>query len=45
MRQVNTQILSGSNAGSINGIQIDSNQLINASFHLIVGDATVARNL
>lgn len=42
MRQVNVAILSGSNSATINGSQIDANQLINASFHLIVGDATAA---
>lgn len=44
MRQVNKQIMSGANTGSVTGSQIDSNQLINASFHLVVGDATAAGN-
>ena len=42
MRQVNVQVASGANTATINGIQIDANQLINASFHLLVGDATAA---
>jgi len=42
MRQVNKQILSGVNSATVNGDQIDSNQLINASFHLLIGDSTAA---
>lgn len=42
MRQVNTQVLSGADTATVTGAQIDANQLINASFHLLVGDATAA---
>jgi len=42
MRQVNANVLSGSNTATVTGSQIDSNQLIDASFHLVVGDATAA---
>ena len=42
MRQVNVQVLSGSDAATVLGSTIDANQLYNASFHLLVGDATAA---
>ena len=45
MRQVNIQVLSGADTATVTGSQIDSNQLINASFHLVVGDATAAGTL
>lgn len=45
MRQVNKQILSGANTVTVVGSQIDSNQLVNISFHLVVGDATAAGSL
>lgn len=35
MRQVPARILSGATNGSVNGSQVDSNQLIAASFHII----------
>jgi hypothetical protein len=42
MRQVNDKVLSGLDAVSINGKQIDTNQMINMSFHCILSDATAA---
>lgn len=42
MKPTNIQILSGPNNATVNGPQIDTNQIINASFHLVVGDATAA---
>jgi len=42
MRQVNVNVLNGSNTATVTGSQIDSNQLIDASFHLVVGDSTAA---
>jgi hypothetical protein len=40
MRQVNAQILSGADTGNVNGSQIDSNQLISASFQAVFGDTS-----
>jgi hypothetical protein len=40
MRNVNCNVLSGSDAISVNGIQINANQLINPSFQAVFGDAT-----
>lgn len=40
MRNVNCNVLSGSDASTQNGITVDSNQLINASFQAVFGDAT-----
>lgn len=42
MRNTNCQILSGANTGSVNGSQIDANQLVSASFHAFQGDGTAA---
>lgn len=42
MRNVNCNVLSAPDTTSQNGIQIDSNQLISASFHCYFGDATAA---
>jgi hypothetical protein len=42
MRQVNCLILSGADTGNVNGSQIDSNQLINASFQAVFGDSNAA---
>ena len=40
MRQVNVLALSGADTGSVNGSQIDSNQLVSASFQIVFGDVT-----
>lgn len=40
MRNLNCQILSGADTGSVNGTAVDANQLISASFQIIFGDAT-----
>jgi hypothetical protein len=42
MRNINSTILSGLNNATQTGQQIDSNQLINISFHLHVSDVTAA---
>lgn len=42
MRQVNDTVLSGSDAASVNGAQLDTNQIINSTFHCVVSDATAA---
>lgn len=42
MRQVNVNVLQGANTATVTGVQIDSNQLIDVSFHLVVGDASAA---
>lgn len=42
MRQVNTLVLNAANTASQNGSQIDSNQLLFASFQAVFGDATAA---
>lgn len=42
MRQVNDQVLSGVDTASINGMQLDTNQMINMSFHCVVSDSTAA---
>ena len=42
MRQVNVNVLSAANTATRTGAQIDANQLINASFHLTLGDTTAA---
>lgn len=40
MRQVNKQVLNGADTGTIDGIQIDSNQLVSASFQAVFGDTS-----
>jgi len=40
MRHANFQALSGVDTGSVNGIQIDSNQLVMASFQAVFGDTS-----
>lgn len=42
MRNLSATVLSGSNAGSVTGITIDSNQMISASFQLSFGDSVAA---
>lgn len=42
MRHVNDTVLSAVDTGSANGILIDANQLITASFQASFGDATAA---
>lgn len=42
MRRVNVNVLSAIDTASANGSQIDANQLIQASFQSIFGDATAA---
>jgi hypothetical protein len=42
MRQVNQVVLSAVDTASQNGVQIDSNQLINASFQAVFGDSSAA---
>lgn len=42
MRLNNCQVLNGSNSQTVNGTQIDSNQLEIMSFHMVQGDATAA---
>lgn len=42
MKYANVNVLSGSDASSINGAQIDANQLISSSFMIYFGDATAA---
>jgi len=42
MRQVNTQVLSGSDAATVYGSQLDTNQIINSSFHCVISDNTAA---
>jgi hypothetical protein len=42
MRQVNDLVLSGLDSGSVNGSQLDTNQLINMSFHCVISDSTAA---
>lgn len=42
MRRVNDTVLVGDDDASIDGNQIDSNQLINISFHCLLSDATGA---
>jgi hypothetical protein len=45
MRQLNVNVLSAANTASRNGVQIDSNQLINISFQLVQGDGVAAGSL
>src|SRR5579859_1322918 len=45
MRKVNSTVLSAVDTASQNGSQIDSNQLISASFQVVFGDATAAGTL
>lgn len=45
MRNVNVNVLSGVDRLNINGDQIDANQLISASFHVVFGDSTAAGNI
>ncbi len=45
MRNVNCNILSAVDTSSQNGSQIDSNQLVSASFQAVFGDATAAGTL
>lgn len=40
MRNINCQVLSGVDTASQNGSQVDSNQLVSASFQAVFGDAT-----
>lgn len=40
MRNVNCQVLFASSSASQNGIQIDSNQLVSASFQFVFGDTS-----
>lgn len=40
MRNVNVQALLGSNSANQNGLQIDSNQLVSASFQFYFGDTS-----
>ena len=40
MRFLNCQVLSGADTSSVVGSQIDSNQLINASFQAVFADST-----
>lgn len=42
MRQVNDKVLSGANNVTVTGAQLDTNQMINMSFHCILGDSTAA---
>ena len=42
MRNVNCQVLFAASSASQNGLQIDSNQLIAASFQFVFPDATSA---
>lgn len=42
MKYVNTNVMSGADTASLNGPQIDSNQLISASFHGYFGDGSAA---
>ena len=42
MRNVNCNILTGADTASINGIQVDANQLLSASFQAVFGDSSVA---
>lgn len=42
MRFVNLNVLSAADTASATGIQVDSNQLIAASFHFYFGDSTAA---
>lgn len=42
MRKENINVLSAADNSSQDGIQIDSNQLIAVSFHVVFGDATAA---
>jgi len=45
MRELNVQVASGLNTASVTGQQIDSNQLIDVSFHLVIGDTSAAGTL
>ena len=42
MKYLNYPVLSAVDTASITSAKIDSNQLLGASFHVILGDATVA---
>ncbi len=42
MRQVNDKVLSGPDTATQIGMQLDTNQMINMSFHCVLGDATAA---
>jgi hypothetical protein len=42
MRQVNDLVLSGSDAGTVLGSQLDTNQIINSSYHFVLSDNTAA---
>lgn len=42
MRNNNCQVLSGADTGSVNGSQVDANQIISASFQIVFGDASAA---
>ena len=42
MRNISAQVASGVTTASVNGIQIDANQLINPSFHFVFSEATAA---
>lgn len=42
MRNINCNILTGSDASTINGIQVDANQLVSGSFHIYFGDVNAA---
>ena len=42
MRQVNDLVLSGSDAASVNGSQLDTNQSVNVTFHCVLSDSTAA---
>ena len=42
MRQVNDTVLSGLDTVSTNGSQLDTNQMINMSFHCTISDSTAA---
>lgn len=42
MKYVNVKVLTGSDAGSVNGSTVDANQLWSGSFHFVSGSATTA---
>ncbi len=42
MRNLNVNALSGLDSGTVNGSQIDSNQIVSASFHCYFGDTLAA---
>ena len=42
MRNINCNVLQGPDTATKTGIQIDSNQLLNPSFHVYFGDTSVA---